>query len=112
MALTNSERPHPVYEQIGRTIRNLRTRSDGPNLSQAQLAEAISLTRASVANIERGKQKILAHTLVEIASALGVSPASLLPAYDGALGLSPVDGTDRLCQEALSMIERAHQLVG
>src|SRR4051812_36632308 len=78
MASTKSVRPHPFYSQIGRSIRKLRIRPNGPNLSQEDLAGAISLTRASVANIERGRQKIMAHTLLDIAAALKVSPSELL----------------------------------
>ena len=36
------------------------------------------LSRGSITNIETGKQRVLAHTLLSIAAALGVSPSELL----------------------------------
>lgn len=38
------------------------------------------MTRASIANIEAGKQRVLAHTLVQLADALEVELSDLLPA--------------------------------
>lgn len=48
-------------------------------MTQEGLASLVSLTRTSVTNIEKGRQKILLHTIVDIAKALRVSPADLLP---------------------------------
>lgn len=67
------------YDELGRRIRSARLEY---GLTQAQLAERVSLTRTSLTNIERGKQKLLAHTLYEIATALEVEPAVLLPGLD------------------------------
>lgn len=39
----------------------------------------MSLTRTSITNVEKGRQKLLLHTLADIAKALQVEPASLLP---------------------------------
>ncbi|MDI6716719.1 MAG: helix-turn-helix transcriptional regulator [Actinomycetota bacterium] len=65
-----------LYEEVGRRIRKAREKR---NLTQERLAELISLTRTSITNIERGNQKLLLHTLYDIASTLGVDPHSLLP---------------------------------
>lgn len=65
-----------VYEQIGQAVAHYRTKSE---ISQAALAAAIGLTRTSISNIEKGRQKMLVHTLLEIADALSVSPADLIP---------------------------------
>lgn len=64
------------YSGLGRRIREVRQKN---NLTQEALASLVSLTRTSVTNIEKGRQQVLVHTLVEIAAALKVSPESLLP---------------------------------
>lgn len=63
------------YKHVGEKIRAAR----GKRLSQEALATAIGLTRTSVSNIENGRQKMLLHTLVDLAAALNVDPARLLP---------------------------------
>jgi transcriptional regulator with XRE-family HTH domain len=65
-----------VYKTIGQRIRRAR---EALGLRQDQLAEAISLTRTSITNIEQGKQRLLVHTLCDIAAALRVEPVDLLP---------------------------------
>jgi transcriptional regulator with XRE-family HTH domain len=64
------------YAVLGRLIRLAR---DAAGLTHAELGEQVSLSRASVANIERGNQRIALHQFVQIAQALGVEPALLLP---------------------------------
>jgi len=65
-----------LYLRLGRRIRAAR---EDAGLTQAELAASISLSRTSVTNIERGRQQILLHTLYDIASALGIDAANLLP---------------------------------
>jgi transcriptional regulator with XRE-family HTH domain len=65
-----------IYEHVGREIALQRT---SIGLSQADLARAIGLTRSSISNIEKGRQKMLVHTLLEIAASLRVATSSLLP---------------------------------
>lgn len=62
----------PFYVELGLRIQGFRKRA---NMTQAELGRLLEarMTRASVANIEGAKQRVLAHTLAEIASALGVS---------------------------------------
>lgn len=64
------------YAEVGRRIRQTR---EERGLTQEALAELVSLTRTSITNIEKGRQKILAHTLVDLATALRIAPATLLP---------------------------------
>lgn len=64
------------YQQLGSRIRDARK---AVGLTQAELADAAGLTRASVANIEAGRQKVLVHHLVSIAATTESSVASLLP---------------------------------
>ena len=73
---------HDFYEEVGRRIRDARTRRKPP-LTQEQLAKEVALTRTSITNVEKGRQKVLLHTLADIAVALQVHPASLLPESDG-----------------------------
>lgn len=68
--------PQAFYAEVGRRIRQTR---EERGLTQEALAELVSLTRTSITNIEKGRQKILAHTLVDLATALRVAPATLLP---------------------------------
>lgn len=66
----------PVYVEIGRRVRRARRRV---SLTQAAVADRTSLSRTSIANIERGEQRFMVHCLFELASALGVTPERLLP---------------------------------
>ena len=67
------------YADLGKRIRDARTKL---RLTQQQLGALLApkTTRVSVANVESGKQRVLAHTLVQFAEALRVSPSDLLPA--------------------------------
>lgn len=65
-----------IYEQIGKRVNTVRKRL---GLSQEALATQVSLTRTSITNIERGRQGMMVHTLVQLASALRVPIAELLP---------------------------------
>lgn len=65
-----------LYAALGDKIRRARKSS---GLTQQALASLISLTRVSVTNIEMGRQKLMLHTLFDIAGALKVEPCDLLP---------------------------------
>lgn len=69
-------KPEPVYQQIGGIIRALRRRADK---AQGTLASQLGISRATLANIETGRQRILVHQLYAIAQALEVSLSDLLP---------------------------------
>ncbi len=64
------------YVEIGRRVRLARERA---GLTQDALAARVSLSRTSVTNIEKGRQKVLLHTFCGLAAALGVAPTTLLP---------------------------------
>ena len=64
------------YVDLGRRIRDERKQK---KISQDELAASCGLTRASIANIEAGRQRLAAHRLCEIATALDTEPAQLLP---------------------------------
>jgi transcriptional regulator with XRE-family HTH domain len=57
------------YATIGGRIAKART---GRQMTQEALAIKASLTRTSIINIEKGRQQILVHTLVDIAQALQI----------------------------------------
>src|SRR5215475_576708 len=64
-----SDAMEPLYEEFGRHVRSRRT---ALGWSQARLGDALrpSLTRASIANIEAGQQRVLLHTALDISAAL------------------------------------------
>ena len=62
--------------EFGYTLRLARERL---GLTQDSLATQVMLSRTSVTNIEKGRQKVLAHTICRLAGALNVLPAELLP---------------------------------
>ena len=50
--------------------------------TQEELARKAGLTRTSIINIEKGRQQILVHTLVDIARALKTPISELIPEAD------------------------------
>jgi transcriptional regulator with XRE-family HTH domain len=68
--------PKELYTFVGQRICEIRS---GKRMTQASLAISVGLNRTSITNIEKGRQKILLHTLFEIASALKTEPKNLLP---------------------------------
>lgn len=71
--------PADFYRELGARIAS--ARKNKGNLTQAQLARAVGLSRTSITNVEKGRQSVLVHTLVEIARVLRADPRDLLP-YD------------------------------
>lgn len=64
-----------IYKLVGKRISE-RRREIG--LIQEELAQRVGLSRASVANIERGEQKIQLHTLVDFSNALELDDVRML----------------------------------
>lgn len=70
-------RPEDIYKEVGQNIRRYRVRA---HRTQAQLAAEIGISRASLANVEAGRQRVLIHYLYALAEALDIdSPAVLIP---------------------------------
>jgi len=71
----------PFYEILGSKIQEAR---EEQNMTQARLGLSLNppSTRASIANIENGKQRVLVHTFVQLAKALAVDIQELMPAAD------------------------------
>ena len=63
------------YIQLGLLIRKARIDAD---LTQQELADALVISRTSLTNIEKGNQRMLVHTLIDIAHSLGIKPIELL----------------------------------
>ncbi|MGZ5118771.1 MAG: helix-turn-helix transcriptional regulator [Burkholderiales bacterium] len=78
MARARYEANKQFYIALGRRIAVARQ----PRMTQEELARAVSLSRTSIINIEKGRQQVLVHTLASISRALGVSPDKLLPPVD------------------------------
>src|SRR5438445_11203231 len=71
----------PFYGELGQRIHDRRKQN---GLTQEKLGELLDpqVTRASIANIEMGTQRVLAHTLVQLAFHLGTSVQELLPSVE------------------------------
>lgn len=70
--------PESIYRHIGEIIRN-RRRSSKPRLTQETLAQRVGISRASLANIETGRQSVLVHQLYALAEVLKLDPSDFLP---------------------------------
>lgn len=92
-----------LYRFVGERIRAAR----GKQLSQDALALAVGLTRSSISNIEKGRQKLLLHTLVDIANALKVEAATLLPPRPSETTLDEPGQLARLPENERAFIEAA-----
>ncbi len=64
----------PIYVAFGDAIRNART---ALGLRQEDLAHKVGITRASIANIETGRQRVLLGDLFIFARALKMKPQKL-----------------------------------
>lgn len=74
--MTNNFDQDAFYSALGQRIRERRIER---GITQSQLAQLLSLSRTSVTNIESGRQKLLVHTLIQIASVLNMEVSTLLP---------------------------------
>jgi DNA-binding XRE family transcriptional regulator len=72
------EENREFYAAVGQRIAKARI----GQLTQEALAKKATLTRTSIVNIEKGRQQILLHTLVDIAQALKMPVAELIPDID------------------------------
>jgi transcriptional regulator with XRE-family HTH domain len=74
--------PDSIYRHIGELIK-IQRKQHKPPFTQEKLAQRLGISRASLANIETGRQNVLVHQLYDFARALGLSPADfLLPPDD------------------------------
>ena len=84
-----------IYRIIGATLAARRKKL---RLKQAEVAEMIGLTRASLANIESGRQKLMLHQVYRLAKALQVETITdLVPgsfSFEQASGPLKLEGSD------------------
>lgn len=66
----------PVYLEFGRRLRRARVTA---GLTQSELAGRLNLSRTSITNMERGTQPVALHTLLRLASAVGIPASDMLP---------------------------------
>ncbi len=102
----NKEEQKEFYNNLGQAIRKARQIR---NVSQEDLAKYLDLSRVSVVNIEKGRQKVQVHTLLEIGKYLGIS-------IDGLLDSSPQKKIDKaiikqIDPEKISEVEKIRQFV-
>jgi transcriptional regulator with XRE-family HTH domain len=95
------------YVAVGEKVRTARSEA---SLSQAALAHRIGFKRASIANLEAGRQRIALHLFVLIAQALGIEPASLLPDIPLLDDASPVTMED-LNEQLIGASESTQEFV-
>lgn len=60
----------PIYGKLGKAIARLRARS---GMTQQNLADAVGISRASVANIERGEQRVYLDQVLAFGDAFNIS---------------------------------------
>ncbi|WP_146605845.1 helix-turn-helix domain-containing protein [Micromonospora craterilacus] len=88
---------------LGHRVRLLRAER---GLTQRQLAEAVGISRPSLANIERGRQETSVSVLLRLAAALGVTPGVLV---DGLGGATPAVMPWLELAHAVTSAEREHR---
>jgi transcriptional regulator with XRE-family HTH domain len=71
--------PNNFYAKLGDSIRR---RREELRLTQAELGESLGLSRTSVTNIERGRQRLLIDQFQRVCKALDVSADMLLASLD------------------------------
>ncbi|MBO9682367.1 MAG: helix-turn-helix transcriptional regulator [Flavisolibacter sp.] len=70
------EQIRSVYVELGARIKQAR---ENMGFTQDILADQLSLTRASIVNIESGRQRPMLHTIIKISDVLNTSLKELLP---------------------------------
>lgn len=102
---TSEARLTATYQEIGNRIARARKKT---KLSQHDLAVRIGLKRTSVTNIEKGRQKVMVHTLVEVARHLNISPTELLPREQSG---SSADDVARLLENNVTLRPEALRFI-
>lgn len=85
--MTSAEKKR-LYRNLGAQIRDCR---QDASLSQEKLGEEVGLSRSSIVNIEKGRQRPPLHTLWGIAEALDVPLEDLIPTEEEVKSPEEVD---------------------
>jgi transcriptional regulator with XRE-family HTH domain len=78
MKHTQPEETRQFYANVGQRIASLRSKQ----FTQQTLASKTGLTRTAIVNIEKGRQQIFLHTIIDIADALNVAVSDIIPQRD------------------------------
>jgi transcriptional regulator with XRE-family HTH domain len=97
-----------LYLRLGQLVRQHRERL---GVNQADIGGAVGLSRASIANIETGRQRIPLHHLYRLARALKVDVNALLPTLLPALTDDASTVVHREIQSTFSLSEREQEEV-
>lgn len=73
------------YRELGQRIQRARRQQ---KLTQEKLASRVGLSRTSMVNIERGRQKVLVHIFVKLAAVLKMELPDLAPQSEATI---PID---------------------
>jgi transcriptional regulator with XRE-family HTH domain len=65
-----------IYRVFGSRLKELR---EEKKVTQEELARRVDLSRTSITNIEKGRQRIMLHQFVDLADALQADPSELFP---------------------------------
>jgi len=89
-----------LYRESGRLVAGKRKQL---KLTQSALAKQLHMSRASIANIEAGKQRMQLHLLFKLAKELKASPYDLVPSMAAVTSLHDehVDKSSRMSDELL-----------
>lgn len=104
MAVARSGREGMLYAAVGKVLKERRREAA---MQQGELAEAVSLSRSSIANAEAGRQALPVHHLIEIAKALGTTAADVLSVAEARLSATPPATARDLPKAVMAFIERA-----
>ncbi len=83
-----------IYRVFGSRLREIREQAD---VTQEELARRVDLSRTSITNIEKGRQRILLHQLVDFADALKVPASELMPKTE--------PGSEELREDVAKIVE-------
>lgn len=100
-----------LYETLGRSVA---ARRKAIGKTQAEIASQLTLSRASLANIERGNQKVLLHQVYHIAKALDLNDITdLIPLecfdFKDRSGINPLEissADSEFTDEQINQLER------
>ena len=103
---TDAARWEALYRGVGQRVRDARV---ARGVTQEWLAKRIGFKRTSITNVESGTQKLLVHTLVEIARALEVEAGALLPGSEESPDERPAEAPKMAEAPALAKMTRVEQ---
>lgn len=102
-ATTKVMDPQEFYVQLGKLIRERRIAQE---FTQAQLAKALNISRASLANIETGRQNVFVHHLQSIAEQLDTQVEVLIPKVERRVSVKQINALNLKLPKNLNGAQR------